>query len=110
MRAAMPRGVHRARPASCGHDAGWRATGRLGGVRVDLRTGGPGGLAGEARKWLRVAGAFAGWRQRLGWPLLPSGTLVWPGRRQHDAEPEEAQAPQLVEKEVGYHGKTPSHR
>src|SRR5712691_1062392 len=33
-----------ARPSSRGHDAGWRATGRLGSVLVGLRTGGPGGL------------------------------------------------------------------
>src|SRR5882672_5579489 len=63
-----------------------------------LLTGGTGGLAGEARKRLRVAGALAR-RQRLGWPLIPSGTLVWPGIMQHDAEPEESQEHQLVEKE-----------
>ena len=56
--------------------------------------------AGEARKRLRVAGALARRRQRLGWPLIPSGTLVWPSIMQHDAEPEEPQEHQLVEKEV----------
>ena len=66
---------------------------------VGLRTGGTGGLAGEARKRLRVAGALARWRHRLGWPLLPSGTLVGPGSMQHDAEPQESQERQLVEKE-----------
>ena len=71
----------------------------LGFVLVGLRTGGTGGLAGETRKRLRVAGALARWRQRLGWPLIPSGTLVWPGIMQHDAEPEESQERQLVEKE-----------
>src|SRR6266481_5640533 len=39
-------------------------------------------------------------RQRLGWPLIPYGTLVWPGIMQHDAEPEKPQEHQLVEKEV----------
>src|SRR5882672_5343077 len=87
--------------------ARWRATGRLGGVCVGLLTGGTGGLAGEARKRLRGAGALARWRQRLGWPLIPSGTLVWPSIMQHDAEPEESEEHQLVEKEVGYHGKAP---
>src|SRR6266850_4699191 len=91
IRAEMPRGLHLARPSPRGHEAGWRATGLLGSVLVGLRTGGTGGLAGEARKRLRVAGALARWRQRLRWPLLLSGTLVWPGRMQHDAEPEESQ-------------------
>src|SRR5713101_7270590 len=100
MRAEMLRGVHLARPSPRGDHAGWRATGRLGGVCVSLLTGGTGGLAGEARKRLRGAGALARWRQRLGWPLIDSGTLVWPGRMQHDAEPEESQEHHLVEKEV----------
>jgi hypothetical protein len=100
MGTAMLRGLHLARPSPRGHDAGWRATGRLGCGRVSLLTGGTGGLAGEARKRLWVAGALARWRQRLGWPLIPSGTLVWPGIMQHDAEPEESQEHQLVEKEV----------
>src|SRR6266568_1357043 len=107
MRAEMLRGVHLARPSPRGDHGGWWATGRLGCVRVGLLTGGTGGLAGEARKRLRGAGALARWRQRLGWPLIPSGTLVWPSIMQHDAEPEESEEHQLVEKEVGYHGKAP---
>src|SRR5213596_3544977 len=103
----MVGGVDLARPSSRGSHAGWRAAGRLGSVLVGLLTGGTRGLAGEARKQLRVAGALARRRQRLGWPLIPSGTLVWPGIMQHDAEPQESQQHQLVEKEVGYHGKAP---
>ena len=72
----------------------------MGDVCVGLRTGGTGGLAGETRKRLRVAGVLARWRQRFGWPLIPSGTLVWPGIMQHDAEPEESQEHHLIEKEV----------
>src|SRR5882724_5681652 len=49
MRAAMPRGVHLARPSPRRHDTGWRATGWLGYGLVGLRTGGTAGLAGEAR-------------------------------------------------------------
>src|SRR5438128_10432995 len=75
MRAEMLRGVHLARPSSRGSYAGWRATRRLGCVLVGLRTGGTGRLAGEARKRLRVAGTLARRRQRLGWLLIPSGTL-----------------------------------
>src|SRR5262249_54224982 len=108
--AEVERGVHLVRPSPRGHEAGWRAPRRLGYVLVGLLTGGTRGLAGKARKRLRVAGALARWRQRLRWPLLLSGTLVWPGIMQHDAEPEESQEHQLVEKEVGYHGTAPSHR
>jgi hypothetical protein len=61
------RGLPRARPSPRGYEAGWRATGRLGGVRVRLLPGGPGGLAGEARKRLGVAGALAPWPDGLGW-------------------------------------------
>src|SRR5215831_15179420 len=100
MRAEMPRGVHLARPSPRRHDTGWRATGCLGDGLVGLLTGGKEGLAGEARKRLRVAGTLARRRQRFGWLLIPSGTRVWPGIMQHDAEPEESQEHQLVEKEV----------
>src|SRR5712691_4676972 len=98
--AEVRRRVHLARAAARGHDTGWRATGRLGAVRVGLLTGDTRGPAGEARKRLQVAGALARWWQRLGGPLIPSGTLVWPGIVQHDAEPEESQERQLVEKEM----------
>src|SRR5262249_5629086 len=104
------RRVHLARAAARGHEAGWRATGRLRSVRVGLLTGGTRGLAGEARKRLRVAGALARWWQRLGWLLIPSGTLVWPGIMQHDAEPQKSQQHQLVEKQVRYHGRVPLTR
>ena len=100
MRAEVPRRVHLARPSPRGHDTGWRAPGRLGSVLVGLLTGGTGGRAGEARKWLRVAGALARRRQGLGWPLIPCGAIAWPRMMQHDAEPEESQEHQLVEKEV----------
>ena len=68
--AEVRRDVHLARTATRGDLAGWRATGRLGCVRVSLLTGGTRGRAGEARKRLRVAGALARWHARLGW-------LVW---------------------------------
>src|SRR5713101_3262558 len=70
IRAEMLRGLHLARPSPRGHDAGWRAPGRVGCIRVGLFTGGTGGLAGETRKRLRIAGALARWQAGLGW-------LVW---------------------------------
>src|SRR6266705_2910424 len=109
LRAEMRRRVHLARAATRGNDTGWWGAGRLWARHSCLRTGLAVGLVGEARQGLRVAGALAR-RQRLGWPLIPSGTLVWPGSMQHDAEPEESQEHQLGENEVGDHGKAPSHR
>src|SRR5438128_6286307 len=77
MRTEMLRGLHLAWPSPRGHEAGWRAPGRLGCVRVSLLTGGTGGRAGEARKRLRVAGALAR-RQRLGWLLIPCEAIAGP--------------------------------
>src|SRR5207253_477424 len=90
MRAEVPRGVHLARAATRGDLAGWRTTGRLGDVLVDLLTGGTGGRAGETRKRLRVAGALARRQQRLGWPLIPCRTIAWPRSMQHDVQPQES--------------------
>src|SRR5712691_3301895 len=86
MRAAMLRGVYLARPSSRGSHAGWRATGRLGSVLVGLLTGGTGGLAGEARKRLRVAGALARWWQRWGSGRARHDALGWPHTMTHQAE------------------------
>src|SRR6266852_1648041 len=70
IRAEMLRGIDLARPSPRGHDAGWRTTRQLGSMLVGLLTGGTGGLAGEARKRLWVAGALARWHDGL-------GGLVW---------------------------------
>src|SRR5215831_7331853 len=86
----VARGLHLARPSPRGHDTGWRAPGRLGAVLVALLTGGTGGLAGEARKRRRVAGALARRRQRLGWPLIPCRAIAWPGLMPHDVQPQES--------------------
>src|SRR5215468_4017856 len=82
--AEMLRGVHLARPSPRGHNAGWRAPGRLGAVRVALLTGSTGGLAGEARKRLRVAGALARWQDGLHWSPLGRSTLARPSSMQHE--------------------------
>src|SRR2546421_6330221 len=82
--AEVERGVHLARPSPRGHDAGWRAPGRLGAVLVGLLTGGTGGLAGEARKRLRVAGALARWQDGLHWSRLCRSALARPGSRRHE--------------------------
>src|SRR3989442_12094170 len=82
--AEMLRGLHLARPSPRGHDARWRATGRLGCVRVSLLTGGTGGLAGEARKRLWVAGALARGHDGLHWSPLCRSALARPGSMQHE--------------------------
>src|SRR5439155_1342372 len=84
---------HLARPSPRGHDAGWRAPGRLGSVLVGLLTGGTGGLAGEARKRLRVAGALARWQDGLHWSRLCRSALARPGSRRHQKEPEQSHGP-----------------
>src|SRR5882724_4577439 len=108
IRAEMLRGLHLARPSPRGHDAGWRATGRLGCGRVSLLTGGTGGRAGEARKRLRVAGALARWQDGLHWSPLCRSALARPGSRQHEKYPEQSQQHELREKKVWNHGKVPS--
>src|SRR5881628_3301776 len=98
--AELLRGVHVARASPTGGDRRWRrGRWRRRGFLRRLLTGGTAGLAGEARKQLGGAGTLARRRQRFGWLLIPSGTLAWPGIMQHDAEPEESQERQLVEKE-----------
>jgi len=106
----VPRRVHLARAAARGHDTGWRAPGRLGSVLVGLRTGGTGGRAGEARKGCRLAAALAPWWRGLRWCQVSSSTVAWPHPLEHEAHPHKGDEHQLVEKEIGNHGKTPSYK
>src|SRR5712691_823306 len=84
MGAEVRRRVHLARAGARGHDAGWRATGRLGSMLVGLLTGGTRGRAGEARKRLQVAGALARWQDGLHWSPLCRSALARPGSMQHE--------------------------
>src|SRR5262249_11756679 len=59
--AEVRRRVHLARAAARGHEAGWRAPGRLGARHNGLHTGLAAGRVGEARKRLRDPRALAGW-------------------------------------------------
>src|SRR6516225_7545439 len=106
--AEVERGVHLARPSPRGHNAGWRAPGRLEAVRVALLTGSTGGRAGEARKRLRVAGALAWWQDGLHWSPLGRSALARPSSMQHEKYPEQSQQHELIEKKVWNHGKVPS--
>src|SRR5256884_3105672 len=99
----MLRGIHLARPSPRGHDAGWGATGRLGCVRVGLLTGGTGGLAGEARKRLWVAGALAQWHDGLGWLVWWSHASAGASGMQDHKQPKGSQDHQLGEKLLWNH-------
>ena len=94
----MARGVHLAAASPRGYDAGWRAPGRLGDVLVGLLTGATRGLAGEARKRLRVAGALARWQRRWGAGRARHDTLGWPHTVKHQAQPQQSHQQQLVKK------------
>src|SRR6266849_2269268 len=109
MRAEMLRGIHLARPSPRGHDAGWQATGRLGGVRVGLLTGGTGGLAGEARKGCGLTVVLWQWAWGLRCRRTHGGGVAGPRPMKHDAQPHQGDQHQLIEKERRYHGKTPSY-
>src|SRR5262249_32150606 len=88
MRAEVPRGVHVARPSPRGHEAGWRATGRLGDVLVGLLTGGTRGLAGQTCKRFRLPRALAGSQRRWGERRARDDALGWPHPMEHTAQPQ----------------------
>src|SRR5262249_61594193 len=70
--AEMLRGVHLAWPSPAGGDRRrWEGRWQSRWCRRRLLTGRTGGLTGETRKRLRVAGALARRGQRLGGPLVP---------------------------------------
>src|SRR2546426_86946 len=73
--------------AARGHDAGWRATGRLGDVLVGLLTGGTGGLAGEARKGCGLTVVLWPWAWGLRCRRTHGGGVAWPRPMEHDAQP-----------------------
>ena len=90
MGAEVRRRVHLARAAARGHEAGGRAPGRLGDVRVGLLTGGTRGRAGEARKWLQVAGALGRCLGRPGCCGARGGAVGGPHHVEHETQPHKA--------------------
>src|SRR4029434_8787532 len=68
------------------------------------------GLAGETRKGFGCCGPFAWWRHWRGWYRSSGGGFRWPPPREHEKQPPQGDQRELVENEVGYHGKVPSHR
>jgi hypothetical protein len=64
----------------------------------------------EPQKGFGFCGASAGWHQRLGGRRASCRRLRWPQPREHQEHPHYGDQHELVENEVGYHGKAPSHR
>src|SRR5947208_3250413 len=50
------------------------------------------------------------WWRGLRWCRLRNGTVAWPRPMEHEAQPHQGYQHQLVKKEMGDHGKTPSSR
>src|SRR5262249_22718916 len=98
--AAAPPRRHEARRRSCG---GLRAG--IGGVRtgVAVRLGGEGRTGGG----LMLALWQWGWGLRC---RRVRGGVAGPCPLEHKAQPHQGNQHQLVEKEIGYHGKTPSYK
>jgi len=108
VRAEMGGGVDLAAAPPRRHAAGWRCC-------RGLRAGSGGGLTGVA-VWL-VDEAFKGLGRTVAlWPWgcgvqcrRARGGVAGPRPLEHDAQPYQSDQHQLVEKEMGDHGKTPSY-
>src|SRR5712691_4336631 len=109
MGAEVRRRVHLARAAARRHDAWWRSCGGLRARGGGVLTGVAVRLAGEARKGFRLAAVLAPWWRGLRWCRVSSSTVAWPHPMEHEAHPHKGDEHQLVEKEIGNHGKTPSY-
>src|SRR5262244_1036745 len=106
--AEMLRGVHLAWPSPAGGDRRrWEGRWQSRWCLRRLLTGRTVGLMGETRKRLRVAGALARGLGKRGRGQARCGAVIGPHPRQHDAQPQESQEQQLVEKQIRYHGKAP---
>jgi hypothetical protein len=107
----MQRSVHLARASPVGGDRRWwdRRWQSLWFLRR-LLAGRTGRLVDKAGKRLRVARALAGRLGRRGCPLIPGGATAWPCIVEHDTQPQESSQQELIENQVGYHGKIPLTR
>ena len=106
----MVRGVDLTAAPPDGEEPWWRGAGRLMAQGDVLRTGVTVGLTGEPGKRLGDLRAFSGWWDRLRCCQALCSGLRWPEPMEHQAQPHEGDQHQLIEKEVGYHGKAPSHK
>jgi hypothetical protein len=73
-----------------------------------LLTGGAVGLVGETGKGLGLAAALSWWWRWLRWRRACGSPITWPCAMEQQAHPHKGDEHQLVEKEIGNHGKTPA--
>ena len=74
-----------------------------------MRTGVAMRLGGEASKGPALTMALGHWGYGLGWQRTRGG-VAGPRPMEHEAQPHQGDQRQLVVKEMGDHGKIPSHR
>src|SRR4030095_6450954 len=97
--------------ASCRRNRrGWRRRWVQPGSLAHLLTSSATGLTGEPRKGLGLFGVLAPGQQRLGCHGARCSRRRWPQLREQQEHPHQGDEPELVEKEMGYHGTAPSYR
>src|SRR5882724_10295858 len=109
VRAEMGGGVDLAASPPRGHEARGRGVGCLRAEVAGVLTGIAVRLGGEPRKGCALTMALWPWGCGLGCRRARGG-VAWPRPMEHDAQPYQGDQHQLVEKEMGYHGKTPSYK
>src|ERR1043166_5672511 len=78
---------------------------RVGGVLTGITMG----LVGKARKGCGLTLALGPWGWGL-WCHRARSGITWRHPMEHEAQPHQGDQHQLVEKEIGDHGKTPSSK
>src|ERR1041384_807080 len=78
---------------------------RVGGVLTGITMG----LVGKARKGCGLTLALGPWGWGL-WCHRARSGITWRHPMEHEAQPHQGDQHQLVEKEIGGHGKTPSSK
>src|SRR5712691_470111 len=110
MGAEVRRRVHLARAPPRGHEAWWRSCGSLRAGGGGVLTGVAVRLLGESRKRFGLAAALGQWGCGLRCCRAHGGGVAWPRPMEHEAQPHQGDQHQVVKKEMGDHGKTPSYR
>jgi len=110
MGTAMGRGIDLTGASSRHHHTRWRRRRGLWSGSAGLLTGVAVGRVGETGKGLGLAAALSRWWRWLRWRRACGSPITWPCAMEQQAQPQQGHECQLVEEQVGNHGKTPSHR
>src|SRR6266851_9126399 len=110
VRAEVRRGVDLAAAPPRGHQARWRSCGGLWAGGGGVLTGVAVRLLGESHKRFGLAAALWQWGCGLRCCRAHGGGVAWPRPLEHEAQPHQSDQDQVVKKERGDHGKTPSYR